>query len=340
MNPIMNPLFRLCLFLIPIFALVGCTPASPTIQPTQGIQLPSPIILPATVTAVSTPTFTSTPQVTVSAVPALSEESARIHLLDLLKDNGGCHLPCLWGITPGKSNYQDARNILIPLNSISTAETTYLDPSPLNGVLLGTISPLYIEGEQRLNSWVSYLYDDNNIVNNIGFRVLEEQVITDTNGNLIGKQPVFDSSTFIKRIEYYSLSHVLSEQGMPSSVMIEASGLTGYPVVAAGIDIALLYPDQGIWVNYTMPMYNQDGIKMGCPANAYIKMELYPPGNPETFYSFLDKTDWGVTKKGYKPLEEVTPMSVEQFYQIFRNPTDKCVETPEGIWPTPEAGGG
>jgi len=313
------------------------TPSQIIPKSTEGFINPTKIIQPSsTPGSTNIPTITSNP----TSVPTLPVVDAHERLLDLLANNGGCRLPCLWGITPGKSNYQEARDFLIPLSSISTAETTYLDPSPLNGILLGTISPLYIEGDQRLNSWLSYLYDDNGVVNNIGFRVLEEQVITDSNGNWISRQPNFDNPAFMKRVEYYSLSHVLSDLGMPTSVMIEASGLTGYPVVAAGIDIALLYPDQGIWVNYTMPMYNQNGIKKGCPGDSYIEMDLFPPGDPSAFYSLLDKSNWGIIKKGYKPLEEATSMSMEEFYQIFRNPTDKCIDTPEKIWPTQEPGGG
>ncbi len=160
---------------------------------------------------------------------------------------------------------------------------------------------------------------------------------TDLNGNWISKGPVFDSPTFIKRVEYYSLAHVLSEQGMPDSVMIEGAGLSSsYPVILGELDIALLYPDQGIWVNYTMAGDYQDIVERGCPANAHIQMELYPPGNRDSFFSLLDQTNWGITKNGYKPLGEVTSMSVEEFYQTFRNPTDKCIETPANLWPIPE----
>jgi hypothetical protein len=201
---------------------------------------------------------------------------------------------------------------------------------------MGSITPLYVEGDLRLNIRIAYWYDDIGTVDFIFFRAIEELVKTDTNGNWISKQPIIDFPNYYKRVEYYSLSHVLSEQGMPSSVVIKASGAPGGPMIAAGIDIALLYPDQGIWVNYTMPMYNLDGVKKGCPANAHIEMELFPPGNPDFFFTQLDQTDWGVIKNGYIPLEEATSMSVEQFYHKFLNSNDNCIETPAYIWPTPE----
>ena len=100
------------------------------------------------------------------------------------------------------------------------------------------------------------------------------------------------------------------------------------------MEAVLLYPEQGIWIKYIMSMDNNGNIIKGCPANAHIEMQLYPSGNPKSFFSLLEKTDWGRTKGGYKPLEEATSMSVEQFYEIFRNPTDQCIATPTDLWPT------
>ena len=183
---------------------------------------------------------------------------------------------------------------------------------------------------------MAYLYEDDGIVSSIGFEALEEGLYKkDEYGNQI-KTSIYDLPTFGKRVEYYSLSHVLSEQGIPDSVLIYIPRVEGYPlVVGTGImEAALLYPEQGIWIKYTMSMYNNGNIIKGCPANAHIEMELYPSGNPELFFSLLEQTDWGRTKGGYKPLEEATSMSLEKFYETFRNPTDQCIETPIHLWPT------
>jgi hypothetical protein len=272
-------------------------------------------------------------------IPTLSAENARLRLLDLLANNGECKLPCLWGITPGKSSYREARSILIPLSGI--AETAFFDPKSPD-----SISPLYTENNlhlstnvvDRLSTSVGYLYGADQIVSRIGFEALEEEVTFDSKGNWTEKRPIFDSNTFLDRAAYYSLAHVLTEQGMPASVMIQFIGGSLYPVYAGGLDIALLYPDQGIWVNYTMPMQNHGDIKIGCPnGNAQVKMELFPTGNPKSFYAQLDLTNWGMIKGAYKPLEEVTTLSVEKFYETFRNPTsDQCIQAPANLWPTPE----
>ena len=278
-----------------------------------------------TSTPTLTPSATNTPiPATPTDVPTLPAEGARQRLLALLENNNGCRLPCLWGITPGKSTSLDARSILLPLRGI--AETAYFDPDSPD-----SISPLYIQDNQRLYTDIIYLYNADSVINLIGFESLEEELSKDEYGNQL-TTPIFDLPLFLKRVQYYSLSHVLSEQGMPESVVIRISGLRYHEAM----EIVLLYPQQGIWADYTMVVYDKNIVKYGCPAKSYIDMFLVPPGNPDSFYALLDKTDWGVTKVGYKSINEATSMSVEEFYETFRNPTNQCIESPTNIWPTPE----
>jgi len=330
--------FGLLIFLIMAAGCSQLTESTTTSSATVPVLLvsatPTETVPPTlTPTAVSTPTPVFTP----TTVPTLPIEDARKRLLDLLANNGDCRLPCLWGITPGKSANQEARNILMPLSSIAIPEITSFEP--LNGILGGTITSIYVEDGLRLSARAGYdVYGDDDIINSVNFRVLEESLDKkDEYGNPI-KTPIYDSPTFGERVKYYSLLHVLSEQGIPDSVMLYIPRVEGYPIVV-GIGIleaVLLYPEQGIWMKYTMSMYNNGYIIKGCPANAHIEIQLYPSGYPESFSSLLEKTDWGRTKGGYKPLEEATSMSLEQFYEIFRSPTDQCIETPTNLWSTPE----
>ena len=304
--------------------LVACGPAA-VLTPTV-VRTPSsvPVIIIATSTRIpATPTD----------VPTLPAEDARKQFLDLLVENGGCQLPCLWGIKPGKSSFQNAKIILMPLSSI--AEEAYFEP--LHGILGGTIAPQYIEGEVRLNSVVDYLYEEDGVVSRLSFRILEEKLSQDEYGNQL-TTPVYGSPEFIQRVEYYSLSNLLSEQGIPASVMISRELTYENNRRSFLINIVVLYPNQGIWAKYTTWMAENEvsSSMKSCPINARIEMNLFPPGNPDSFYALLDKTDWRITKVGYKPLDEATSMSVEEFYETFRNPTDQCIEIPTNIWPTPE----
>jgi len=322
---------------LPVNNLSPTKTTLPTITPsTTNTIIPLPTLAPDL-------TSTTIPLPTATIVPTLITEEARKRLLELLMTNGDCRLPCIWGITPGKSSYLEGQSILMPLKGIADTTGTGFGVSSTDNIShlyieVDSISPLYIEGNMRLNTLLAYVYGTDGIVSSISFGALEEEVTYDAKGNWTTKRPIYDSTTFGKRVAYYSLAHFLTEQGIPASIMIQFSGMQFSPVVAGGLDIALLYPSQGIWVNYEMTMQNRGNTKMGCPnGNAQVDMELFPLGTPSSFYAQLDQTNWGITKGGYKPLEEVTTMSVEKFYEIFRNPTsNQCIQAPANLWPTPE----
>ena len=76
-------------------------PASPTSTTTRTptstqTRLPRP-------TATSQPTKTATP----TKYPTLDSQGRLNFVLQELKTNGGCQLPCWWGITPGKTTWSE-----------------------------------------------------------------------------------------------------------------------------------------------------------------------------------------------------------------------------------------
>jgi hypothetical protein len=321
-------------FAILLFSLLAaCAPAAiptPTAAPTASVTLtPAP-----TQTPTPLPTGTPTLAFTPTAVPTLPAEDARKRLLELLANNGDCRLPCLWGITPGKSTSQEAQVAWSPLSGINSH---VLELPAYFTMDDGAVRPSYTEGGLMLNTEARY-QSNNHIVSRINFFAREQQKFVPSTGGL-GLLNIFDSTTFGKRVDYYSLSHVLSEQGIPDAVMIAASGEPTYEG-GGGFEIALLYPEQGIWVNYTTQMYffyNPDRAQ-GCPANAHVEMELFPSGDADSFSASL-KQYWA-EKAWFQPLEKVTNMTLRQFYETFRQPTNKCIETPAKFWPTPKPGGG
>jgi hypothetical protein len=105
--------------------LQGLTPASnsssstepsalsavaPTRIPTQTMA-PSPTAIPPTIT----PTFFPTQTATVSPLPTLEPAQAEEALRILLQEPGDCLAPCFWGITPGQTTLEEAKNIFAHL---------------------------------------------------------------------------------------------------------------------------------------------------------------------------------------------------------------------------------
>lgn len=297
------------------------TPLSETsLSPTNNVtHLPSFTPLP-------TDTPLPAPVITRTMVPTLSAGDSRRRLLNLLANNDGCRLPCLWGISPGESSFEEAQAILTPLSSLSHSVH-------LNSPGLGDISPRYaVEGDLEIYTRVAFLTNpERNTVYRLAFNAEAHKPLAEG-----GYEDVFDSKFFGEKVTAYSLPHILSEEGIPSSVMISTYGALLTRGGRGGFDILLLYPDQGILVNYTTQMHLIGASVRGCPLNAHVEMELYPPGRSDLFFESLKQTDWEVKMRGYKPLEEVTSMSVEEFYKTFLESGIDCIETPAMQWPTQE----
>ncbi len=305
----------------------GRTP-SPIVSaaPTETTK-PTLTVAPLTPTLTPTPIRTNTP----TAIPTLAVEQARARVSELLANNGGCRLPCLWGITPGISSYQEARTILKPLISISRFE--HFDFASPDNIYIE-----YTDGDFTTNTFIAYHYSDNDIVSSIGVRVSATQENPD---GFIG---IYDSKIFGRRASAYMLPHILSEQGKPEAVLISTDGGRARGKNVPGFYLWLFYPDQGLLVSYTTYRQLVNGKVRGCLANAHVDLQLFPAGQPDTFAKNLAQTDkwkdlWPVpvdSTDWWKPIEEATSMTLDQFYETFRQPTNKCIETPANLWYIPE----
>lgn len=322
-----NPYFVLWLSFVLCMVIV-----SSCVQVSEIPATPSPaIVVQRTSTSTHIPIYKPPP--TVSRTPTslpdmdspLPVEEAEAQLLKLLANNGGCQLPCLWGIIPGKSSYFEARTILAPLRKLSN--TFYLDPPGP-----GSLSPRYTVGDLEIYTRIAFLTNpDTGTVDHVGFTTEAHNPLDEG-----GYEDVFDSDFFGENTPAYALPNVLTEQGIPSSIMISTVSGSLTRDGTGGFDILLLYPDRGILVNYTTQMYLIGEIVRGCPKNSHIKMELYPAGQVDSFFTLIRQTDLFVLFDYSRPLEEVTAMSMDEFYETFREPTDKCIETLASLWPTPE----
>lgn len=279
------------------------------------------------------PTSSTTPipvsSATIGAIPTLSVDDARARLHKLLSNNEGCRFPCLWGITPGVTTDHDAKAILAPLSSMS-------DFVGFNSES-GTISLIdELSDGQFLSINISYLANEGNVLRvNLWGRDMRKLV--DEKSGEYFFQDIYDSTGFGERLDFYMLHQVLSTYGRPDSVLLETLGKFPPPRYGQGhFKLILLYPEQGIVVQYTTEMRVVGKNVEGCLANAHVEMELLPPGNVETFYQLLAPSDWSNRIAQFKPIEKVTSLSMDDFYQKFRQPTANCLLTPARLWPIPE----
>lgn len=276
---------------------------------------------------------TAHPYITITStnLPTLSIENAQLKYLELLDSNGGCHLPCFWGMTPGISGNQDAKSVLIPLMSLSRLADSSTSPQLVNFVLS--------EGDLESNTKVEIYYTDDGIINRIFFQAQLFQV--GVAGNPSAIKPIFNNRAFGDQFHAYTLPKILTDHGKPEVAFISTDGGPERGEEVPGFYLLLVYPEQGILVNYTTSRKIKEELVLGCPSDAHVEIYLYPQSQNETITDILSETHWATIwpvpsdKAGWQTIEQATSMTLEEFYEIFHQPTDNCIETPLDNWPVP-----
>jgi hypothetical protein len=282
----------------------------------------------ATSTLPRMPTHTTTMTSTMPIAPTLPTEEANIRLHELLSNNGNCRLPCLWGITPGVSTDQNALDTFAPLRSISV----YWNYSSYSNYYIGDLEIHYpVDNINYYYYRVSFV-SERNIIASVGFEAL---VIKEDNGDF-GPFSIYNSQEFGETTRLFSLANILSEYGVPDSIYLS----TIIDPAPAPLDYStpfewiLLYPDQGIFVKYTMKMQLDGEHVIGCPANAAIDLNVNLRGERKLSPNGIPPT-WARNFPPYKSIDEVANMSNEQFHQIFSKAPDQCLVTLTNEWPVP-----
>jgi hypothetical protein len=234
-----------------------------------------------------------------------------------MQTNDGCKLPCWWGITPGTSSLSEIQAKLIPFSGISI----YNSFPAYTGGNIGIYYPV-----DNLNFFLGVDYSllsDKKTIKSI--QVIANMDRTNGEGYL---EEVRGSDSYNEIVSAYTLFGILSTFGPPPSVLIRAENRgEGKTTAYEPMDIVLVYPEQGLSIQYDMISERTADTFIGCPSTAFLNMWLVSPGDQDVL--LLGNIP------NAKPLEEATQMTVDEFYQAFKEPTDICVQTPVDIWPHP-----
>lgn len=315
------------LFIMSIFLLVRCTPttsstlsktATATLTndqselPIQAAQEEVARSSPATNTPqpVATPalpvlTSSSTPSPTISLptpvpTPILTSEQKADNFTRLMTENGGCELPCWWGIVPGESKIETIADEFVPQGLIWWEEWNQLDASRSGS---GALLSLVVEENiiQSIDVW---------------------------GGN--------EGNTFVQDWDRYSLDQVLTRHGTPSQVFVYYP-YRADPGSVSAYHLFIFYEELGIEIEYRGKATDVDSEKSrACPKLEelfQINLLLYQPekinniletvippetvsfiAGPETVYDLIS---W----------EQATNTTLESFYETFSQPNpDACFD--------------
>jgi hypothetical protein len=321
-------LYKKILYILTAVILVGCnkepiTTTIKTISPTiTSSPFQSSLIASHTSTrtevsiATRTSTKTQIPTDTPTSEPTLSKNEGMTAILELLKTNAGCTLPCWWGIQPGQSTWDDTQFVFSHLGFGITYSKTYSDGvivhsrtipfDPYNKVFMDT-----------------FFYEINNTI--VSMRIY-------SNGAL-------DQSKFQGIMDTFSPQKILLNYGVPSRIWVFSSG--GFiekvdPGTKMSYRLFFFYDNLGFLIIY-YGLVDYQPIYHICPyfsENGLIdSFELYMQSDKST--NPLENLTPFITKEnlGALSIEEATGLSVQDLYNLYMNATGPvCFDTPRDIW--------
>jgi hypothetical protein len=292
-------------FLLLILFMVACT--------TPGQDQKTQIIPTGTLTPTKLPTITPVPifTPTMTTIPSptpqmtLSLEDKRDKVRELQETNGGCNWPCWWGITPGKTSFEDVKSFL---DGIATYHSGF-DP---NEAITG-YSLLFPTEDDDLR--ISFR------VRNFDHKIDFIQIINDKT----------------------SLYDFLSKNGKPGEIWFSAEGNLGLKDFL--FMIIFSYPDSGIargdiggakFITRDSGDYLSICVKDFGGKNMYWRYWLWSPKNSITeFPKEIFSSFSGVPspESYFFRLGEYTNMDEEKLYNgVMTDLGNTCIETPAEIW--------
>lgn len=242
---------------------------------------------------------TSTPR----ALGTLSATDAIERVSELLETNGGCELPCWWGIEPGRTRWSEAKRELSAFGA-SIDSSTFGVPPGITGNLVTLSDPNGSAGE-----------------------IIQQQYIV--------RQDVVQVILSAPRAApQFQLRQLLSRLGVPGSVF-----LFSLPQPYLGhlpVDLLLHYPEEGITAVYSAEGTVDGQMVVACSfGQPYLW--LWPEASRLTVEDVSNSYPAGPLPSDFRtlfrPLSEVSDLGIESFVSVFESSSPaRCLETPSEAW--------
>ncbi|MBW8010502.1 MAG: hypothetical protein FVQ83_04560 [Chloroflexi bacterium] len=284
--------------------------------PSTGRALPATRTLSPSATTTFTPTITATttsttmptrtPLPTWTPLPTLSSEEALELVEELYATNAGCRLPCWWGITPGVTSWEEARQFFATFaTEIIQSDSIQISEKGVTYIETRNIVRYPIVADYPVGGFSLYVID--------------------------GGISSIETGSFY--IDYsIQLDQMLQEYGAPTQIFLWT--LSNAPFRPLPFILVLFYEDQGI-----MAIYDYDNAEIigdnisSCPKPVVSGLSLWSE------IIEMDVEDIEFRALGVDPtkplrlLEDVTDYTIDSFHQTFKDTSNQtCIITPVEHW--------
>jgi len=223
-----------------------------------------------------------------------------------------CLLPCWGGITPGKTNWQEARQLLERMSGFSTvniSENISCDFGGCNGIAWSLYPETVAEG-------IFYTKFPENTVHLININIQNE-----------------GSAQKINLLRNIGLQDVFRWYGAPPTLLFNVETDLAENRF---MELILVYPERQFVIKYIKNTELIDDQVVNCGQDHQI--ELIILDNKEQLMSLdtvanaMETKDLHIDSR-YKSVEESTGMTLNSFYETFSTSNSACISTPVSIWP-------
>lgn len=298
--------------------LVGCSSnqipptqipnVAPTFSPLSSETITPPTQIVTSVPSTSLPVLTSTPLLT--PLPTFSSTESVENLRIWMQGVFDCLLPCWGGITPGKTRWHEARQILEQMSEFATvniSENISCDFGACNGV-----------------GWSLY---PETVAEGIFYTKLPENTVHLINIDIQNKGT--EKVNFLRNLQ---LQDVFRWYGAPPILLFNVETDLAENRF---MEIILVYPERQSVIKYikTTELVNDKLVNCGRDE----RIELIILDNKEQLLS-LDAINNAVETRDlyldarYKTVQETTGLSMNSFYEAVSTFDDFCISTPINIW--------
>jgi len=325
----------------------GCvTPSTPLANLTHTETLPAPTALVARTQPPPKPTRTKVPipteiptrtaLPTPTAISALQAKDANTEIMRLLSSKDqDCLFPCWWRLIPGQTRIVDAQNYLNSFRALPGGGPEFNIDHNYISFQLPQVQDSYF--------MISLEFEGNHILNWLQVRIFRNVKVIQPSG-----EPSFEISWNDPKLKEiatpYSLTNIFSIYGQPAEVIVftHQVALLNRP---HPLSLVVFYPEHGFMVEYVASVsYEGTGPDITlkyCPSFAFPYFWFWSPSEKITLRDTVSwiqgyqlSEEWLNAGK-FKPLEEATGISIEEFYTLYTTDRNACITTPAATWPMP-----
>jgi hypothetical protein len=235
-------------------------------------------------------------------VPTLSAIETTKLIGDLLATNSDCELPCWWGISPGEEPTPDNINFVMSVPD-----------HRITNDLIGFYAQ--VTGG---NTDAGRNYDIKAIA------VLASGIVSNIRIN--SATTVSSSEEFTKDWQEYTLHRMLTKLGKPTEVRMGWNSISTDPNSDIVFTMDVLYDDRGIAIHYWEDVQKRGGRYLVCPSFprlTSIGLLLTKANDATHFRNTVNNWDRYNTKLTL-PIDEMANMSIDDFYNTFKDTSDMC----------------